>query len=147
MVLPIARINDIYSKLDELEKDYITNKEIYDINKNIGYFYRIGEKVYKIEKEIFKAAKRSFENKNKDKIGINLKAACSIFQELSKSKSYEIYLKANYCLGCCYENGIGYYKNESLALYHFELASNAGSIYAKNKLKDKRKFGSKLIIV
>ncbi|CAG8850089.1 19803_t:CDS:2, partial [Gigaspora margarita] len=101
---------------------------------NVGYFHRIGEKVYEIEKEIFKAAKRSFENKNKDKFGIKLNAACSIFQELSKSKSYEIYLKANYYLGCCYENGIGCYKNESLALYHFELASNASSNDAKNKL-------------
>ncbi|CAG8755756.1 8255_t:CDS:1 [Gigaspora rosea] len=129
MSLPIARINDIYSKLDELEKDYILNKNIYYINKNVSYFQRIGEKVHEIEKKIFEAAKNSFENKNK----VKPESAYSIFRKLSESKSYEIYLKANYNLGCCYENGIGCNKNERLALHHFELAANAGSNEAKNK--------------
>ncbi|CAG8850260.1 10106_t:CDS:1, partial [Gigaspora margarita] len=134
MAQPITRINDIYSKLVELEKDCILNNEIYYINKNARYFHRIGEKVHEIEKIIFKAAERSFENKDKDKYGINLEPACSIFRELSKSKSHEIYLKANYYLGCCYENGIGCNKNDKLALRHFELAANASSNEAKNKV-------------
>ncbi|CAG8842639.1 37476_t:CDS:1, partial [Gigaspora margarita] len=108
-------------------------KKTCDISKVVCEFHRIGEKVNTIEKKIFNAAESSFKNESNNKHSWELRAAWNIFRELSKSKIYEIYLKANYYLGCCYENGIGRNKNEQLALHHFEMAANAGSIEAKNK--------------
>ncbi|CAG8849316.1 19535_t:CDS:1, partial [Gigaspora margarita] len=113
-------------ELCNLEKNYITNKKITDLDKAIAEFYRIREKVYDIEKKFYNAAEITFKNKNKCLIW-ELKAAWHIFHELSKSKFYEIYSKANYYLDCCYENEIGCNKNIKLAKIHLELAINASN--------------------
>ncbi|CAG8848187.1 24074_t:CDS:1, partial [Gigaspora margarita] len=114
----------INSELCNLKKNYITNKKITELDNAVAEFYRIGKKVYDIEKKFYDAAEITFKNKN-ECLKWELKAAWHIFYKLSKSKFYEIYSQANYYLDCCYENEIGCNKNIGLAKIHLELAVNA----------------------
>ncbi|CAG8689529.1 18012_t:CDS:2, partial [Racocetra persica] len=114
------RIVNIYTKLDKLEENCITNKTIVDLRK-IAEFQHIGEKVHMIEKKLFDTAKDVFKN-----------CKSSIHEYNNK---HDESLRAAWML---LENGIGCGKNENFALRHLELAANAGSKDASKKL-DKTK--------
>ncbi|CAG8505216.1 20263_t:CDS:2 [Gigaspora margarita] len=98
----------------------IENILLSDLCKIIDYVLRIETRIYLIQTKSIEAAEKALKRRQ------DQKNAFGVFNNLQMSYIYEICSKANYFLGCCYKNGVGYDRNENVALYHFNIATKAG---------------------